>query len=416
VATVIDEPSHPALDCLDEPVFILCAARTGSTLLRYFLDSHPDIGCPPETNLSAVFDTLNFTLDVLISDDDEVVDSTIKWSRQFAAATIGRWTAKQGKLRWCDKSLPSAMNPDYLLKAFPDASFLNLFRECADFIVSAIEASPWGFSGYGFDPYIRQSPDNFVRGLGLYWAERTEQQLRFEADHPDHNLRIRYEDLVLDSVGTLKGVADFLGLKPCKEFETPELCLQVNHQLGPGDHKILHSRMIASDSIGQGWRVPRELLPPPLAQRIDASLKELGYRSLYEGTEDLDGTARPSSQHGQHLWDEELMEKSLLNCLRSFDPSQHVEVLPLAVRVLDHSRTWKLEVGAETLPPADGDERYSLLLARETLRSLIDGSGNFGVMARQGFLRLAKPDGIADRELQRAMIAIAELLHSRSFR
>ena len=34
-----------------DPVFILCNGRSGSTLLRFVLDAHPELACPPETNL-----------------------------------------------------------------------------------------------------------------------------------------------------------------------------------------------------------------------------------------------------------------------------------------------------------------------------------------------------------------------------
>jgi hypothetical protein len=37
-----------------DPVFVLCMGRTGSTLLRFLLDAHPDLACPPETNVSAL--------------------------------------------------------------------------------------------------------------------------------------------------------------------------------------------------------------------------------------------------------------------------------------------------------------------------------------------------------------------------
>src|SRR5580658_10020189 len=33
------------------PVFVLCNGRSGSTLLRFILDAHPELACPPETNL-----------------------------------------------------------------------------------------------------------------------------------------------------------------------------------------------------------------------------------------------------------------------------------------------------------------------------------------------------------------------------
>ena len=33
------------------PIFVLCYARSGSTLMRYVLDTHPQIVCPPELHL-----------------------------------------------------------------------------------------------------------------------------------------------------------------------------------------------------------------------------------------------------------------------------------------------------------------------------------------------------------------------------
>jgi hypothetical protein len=35
-------------------VFVVTLARSGSTLLRYLLDAHPEITAPPELNLSAL--------------------------------------------------------------------------------------------------------------------------------------------------------------------------------------------------------------------------------------------------------------------------------------------------------------------------------------------------------------------------
>jgi hypothetical protein len=34
-----------------DPVFVLCVGRSGSTLPRLLLDTHPDLAWPPETNI-----------------------------------------------------------------------------------------------------------------------------------------------------------------------------------------------------------------------------------------------------------------------------------------------------------------------------------------------------------------------------
>jgi sulfotransferase family protein len=50
-----DGPSGGDIDSmagrLQDPVFVLCMGRSGSTLLRFLLDAHPELACPPETSL-----------------------------------------------------------------------------------------------------------------------------------------------------------------------------------------------------------------------------------------------------------------------------------------------------------------------------------------------------------------------------
>lgn len=49
---VLELPGGDSPD--SDPVFVLCAARSGSTLLRFMLDAHPDLACPPETNVPSL--------------------------------------------------------------------------------------------------------------------------------------------------------------------------------------------------------------------------------------------------------------------------------------------------------------------------------------------------------------------------
>ena len=47
-AVLTDEGSGVFTD----PVFVLCNGRSGSTLLRFLPDAHPELTCPPETSCS----------------------------------------------------------------------------------------------------------------------------------------------------------------------------------------------------------------------------------------------------------------------------------------------------------------------------------------------------------------------------
>jgi len=52
VASPVEAPSSRFT--FADPVFVLCNGRSGSTLLRFLLDAHPDLACPPETNLPSL--------------------------------------------------------------------------------------------------------------------------------------------------------------------------------------------------------------------------------------------------------------------------------------------------------------------------------------------------------------------------
>src|SRR5262249_47350516 len=53
----------------DSPVFILTTSRSGSTLLRFLLDSHPDFACPPETGISVACAQLARSWGALVNSD-----------------------------------------------------------------------------------------------------------------------------------------------------------------------------------------------------------------------------------------------------------------------------------------------------------------------------------------------------------
>lgn len=258
------------------PIFVLCAARSGSTLLRYLLDAHPAIAAPPETNLSVAAESMAFTTFALAESVDDARREATARCREFVTSALDRYMRDRGKVRWCDKSLPSILHTKLLEELFPDAQYIALHRDCRDFIISAVEANPWGFNGYGFDPYMRGSADNFVRGLAIYWIDRTEAALRFEEQNPTRVFRMRYEDLTRTPVLTLAKLAKFLDVDP-QPFGDANVAFQLQHTDGAGDHKIRHTREVSSRSIGRGWRVPVELFPPPVLDQVNALSKELDY-------------------------------------------------------------------------------------------------------------------------------------------
>ncbi|HBW19074.1 MAG TPA: hypothetical protein DEH11_08690 [Actinobacteria bacterium] len=83
-------------------------------------------------------------------------------------------------------------------RVYPQAKFLCLYRHPMDVIASGLEACPWGLNGYGFDPYIADTPGNSVLALARFWANNAGAVLAVEEKFPDRCHRLRYEDLVAD--------------------------------------------------------------------------------------------------------------------------------------------------------------------------------------------------------------------------
>lgn len=50
------------------PIFILCCERSDSSLLRYILDTHPDIASPAELNLGELCRSLYFFIESTIGE------------------------------------------------------------------------------------------------------------------------------------------------------------------------------------------------------------------------------------------------------------------------------------------------------------------------------------------------------------
>jgi hypothetical protein len=274
------------------PVFVLCSARSGSTLLRTFLNAHPDLACPAETNFAlaalSIHRTYEYESVAAGGSPTGSNPAANKLCEQFAEDILFGYAKAQHKRVACDKSLPSLECADLLLKIFPQAKFLCLYRECTDLIASGLEAQPWGFNAYGFTEYVRMAPDNHVAALASYWADRTTREVEFEDSHKDICLRIRYEDLVKEPLSTLSQVSQFLAVRlPEESLISEETFLQASFE-GAGDHKILDTLGVHDDSVGRGWKVPRLQIPRLLAERINQLLARLDYASLDElSTPDL---------------------------------------------------------------------------------------------------------------------------------
>lgn len=267
---------------VDEPVIILTGARCGSTLLRMLLDAHPDLACPPETNVVKACAQLGAIFSLVSEGSPASGDLVAAKVQAVFSAVFADYLARRGKRRWCDKSLGTAPVAEWFAGLYPKAKFICLYRHCMDVVYSGLQASPWGLLGYGFEQYAGRLGGNNVSALAAYWAEHTSRIMQFQRENQDRCFQLHYERLVSEPERTTAEIFAFLGAE-----EVPGItrwCLAASqggtplpHSLGPGDHKIRATSKITAGSVGQGIRVPVDLIPAPQLKAINLLLGELGY-------------------------------------------------------------------------------------------------------------------------------------------
>jgi hypothetical protein len=279
--------------------------------LRFILDSHPDLACPPETNIAstcaglvrnwAILERANWASPA--SSSEPLPQEAALATRATIDQMFGRYLERHGKRRWCDKSLDTHLYARLLASVYPDARFICLFRHCMDVIASGAEASPWGLNMFGFTPYAARYPGNSVAALGSYWLDCATSIIEFMEQHPQACHQVRYEDLVTDPEGTAAAIFAFLGMDQVPGIT--ELAFRTAHEPGgPGDEKIWFTTGISPGSIGRGVTVPAAMLPAPLTVPINELLAKLQYRpidsSWNAATSPADPRVPSSTRHASH--------------------------------------------------------------------------------------------------------------------
>ncbi len=201
---ILNQPDRGA-NMTKNPIFIGGEGRSGTTLLRIVLDTHPNISCGPEThffidnNVKVLCKYLSETYKPRIMEYNSYPDDQpyLTMARSFGAildSFHSNYMMKRGKLRWADKTPHNILNIQFISDAFPDMKFIHIIRNGLDVAASMFEM-PWGTTNVN---YIANS-----------WASCIKAGKEYAANH-DNYLEIRYEDLILSSKSTITKVVEFL--------------------------------------------------------------------------------------------------------------------------------------------------------------------------------------------------------------
>jgi protein-tyrosine sulfotransferase len=384
------------------PVFVLSCERSGSTLLRYIIDTHPQVCSPAHLHLGQLCSSLYTSIFYSIGQTMEVPDEASR-ERLVAAEVrtvvdefMQRYARAKGKQIWCEKTTENLQYLGYIRDVFPDAKYLCLYRNCMDVVHSSIECSRLGFLPE-LVPYVQKSPDNIVAAMVDSWVEKTTKLLDFELAHPSQSFRIKYESLVAEPFQTLHAMFAALGLD--WDEKLLDAVFSTEHDQGSGDRKILFTKRVNTDSIGRGSTISRSLIPDELLDRMNLLLARLDYPIVGN-----DWDNAPSPYLAARITTEESETvSSVEEIFGSYIPRLLKNGLEVNGRckfdVLDGGGTWMLTLRESegVVEALDGDADCTVRISAGDLLDLVNGRLNAIAAFDQGKIHVMGDYDLANK-------------------
>nr|XP_039252283.1 protein-tyrosine sulfotransferase 1-like [Styela clava] len=193
-------------------IFVGGIPRSGTTLMRKMLESHPDIRCGPETHV----------IPWLLKDHYEWTTSTKEFVR-LVEAGVAPHALDNAMAKFilsiivhhgppakylCNKDPYSLQATTYLHGLFPNSKFILMLRDgraSAHSVISkGITVGNWNIKSY--------------RDVLMHWNDEINNMYKeCLTSGPKVCLPVHYEKLVLQPVATTKKIFNFLGIPWCKE-------------------------------------------------------------------------------------------------------------------------------------------------------------------------------------------------------
>jgi hypothetical protein len=255
-------------ETVSRPIFIVGCQRSGTTLLRLMLDSHPNISCGPETRFLQDFAKLTSESWDRLSLYGFPKSYWLDKSAEFFDSFQTEYAKSRGKTRWADKTPRYALSLGYIDELFPTCQIVHVIRDGRDVVAS--HRDRWGY--WSAVKAVEKWP-RYIRA-----ARRVGERIP-----GDRYTELRYEDLVLDTEATLRTLLGFLG-EPWDDAVLHHD--EVDHDVagryaqfsgerrrneGTGETAVYRSR------VGAHRREIDPVLRALIAVRAGSTLRSLGY-------------------------------------------------------------------------------------------------------------------------------------------
>lgn len=236
---------------MTQPIFILSLPRSGSTLLQRLLLASGECATLGEPSLLLRFLGDNHRIARYASYRDNNVEISMhdmrsQWPEFDQSYNNGvrklmsdiYQNLAEGKRYFIDKTPRYTLIADEIIKAFPDAKFIVLWRH--PLAVAASMSSTFFKDLWRFDDFII----DLTTGL--------DRLHEFSNDHTPQICSIRYEDLVSNQEDTLTKIGTYLEIENLPEVANQVLPKSAGGTLGDSSGTKKYSKL-SSDSLDQ-WR------------------------------------------------------------------------------------------------------------------------------------------------------------------
>ncbi len=366
-----------------EGLFILSCHRSGSTLLRFILDTHPDIYCPPEIFLGT---TAFYLQDFMagLQGGPPGTPAAAEWIRGILGGQMTAQAARRNKRIWCEKTPENLGHLPLIDTVFPSARHLCLYRHGLDVVQSAIKM----LDGIpSLEPYLLRSHGNPVLAGIRYWNERTRDLLQFEQANPGRCFHLRYEELVTAPQRVLEPLFAFLEVP--WDPRLLDAVFSSDHDPGMEDHYARFATRIYSTSRGAGRNLPLDGVPGEDLREMRELLAQLGYPPVPEepAASGKAGSQSPETPGGADVrW---LFDTHLPEQLRNRPPARATGTYKIKVAG-EGGGTWVIDLagGSPRVRPGDADALCLVELSANSMRDLAAGRLNPLKAFEQGKVRV----------------------------